>query len=52
MAAADKSHLVTGNSPDTFKMPKESAHDLARVDIPQFDGVVKAARHEQLLRLL
>jgi len=30
-------------------MPEERTRDLARVDIPQFDRVVEAARNEQLL---
>lgn len=49
MARADDSHLVARNRPDTIKMPEERTRNLARVDVPQFDRVVEAARNEQLL---
>jgi len=49
VARADNSHLVTRNCPNTIEMTEEGTHDLARIDVPQFDRVIEATRHEQLL---
>ncbi len=46
MAPTDEPHLVTSNRPDSLEMPEEGTHDLARVNVPQFDRVVEAARNE------
>ena len=46
MAPTDEPHLVASNRPDTLEVPEEGTHGLARVNVPQFDRIVEAARNE------
>ena len=52
MTAAHQSEFVARDCPHTLDVSKECALDLARVNVPDLDRVVQAARYEHGLLAL